>query len=163
VPPLGRGLWILITISACVGIAWLLTRPLGRDNFDTEIIAPATPVAEVLQPPNVTAPDGKQIHTNHCAQCHGDRGDGNGLAAPFLYPKPRNFGEAKVRLVLTNNAIPTDEDLMRVVTRGMPGSAMFPFGHLPEEERKALVTYVRGLIKVSLLDRLQKEAEAKGE
>ena len=45
----------------------------------------------------------------------------------------------------------------------MPGSAMFPFGHLPEAERKALVAHVRRLIRDGLEDQLRKEAKEFGE
>jgi cytochrome c oxidase cbb3-type subunit 2 len=84
--------------------------------------------------------DGKQLYAQHCQACHGEQGDGNGPAARCLYPRPRNFGEAKFRLVSTNNGIPTDQDLMATITRGMPGSAMFPFGHLSEAGLIALVS-----------------------
>lgn len=106
---------------------------------------------------------GKQLYTNHCAACHGEKGDGNGPAARFLYPKPRNFGEGKFRLVSTVNRMPTDTDLVRVVTRGMPGSAMVPFGHLSEAERLALVGHVRQLAHEGLLEQYRQEVEKAGE
>ena len=49
-----------------------------------------------------------------------------GIAARFLYPKPRDFTSAEFRLVTTTNLVPTEDDLFQVITRGMPGSAMFP-------------------------------------
>jgi mono/diheme cytochrome c family protein len=107
--------------------------------------------------------NGKVLYTQHCANCHGDQGDGNGPAARFLYPRPRNFGEAKFRLATTANSMPTDDDLMRVITRGMPGSAMFPFGHLSEGERQSLVAYVRELTLTSFVDGAKREAEKAGE
>jgi len=106
---------------------------------------------------------GKLLYEQHCLQCHGQDGDGNGPAARFLYPRPRNFGEAKFRLVTTGNSIPTDEDLMRVITRGMPGSAMFPFGHLSEMDRKNLVAYMRDLTRRSFILSVQRSAAARGE
>jgi mono/diheme cytochrome c family protein len=106
---------------------------------------------------------GKLLYGNHCAQCHGDQGDGNGPAAQYLYPKPRNFGEAKFRLATTDNRLPTDDDLFRVITRGMPGSAMFPFGHLSEAERQALVQHVRRLTRDGLAERFRRDALAAGE
>ena len=95
----------------------------------------------------------------YCAACHGENGDGNGPAARFLYPKPRNFREGQFRLVTTTNRVPSDEDLMRVLERGMPGSAMFPLGHLAEADRKALVAHVRRLIREGLEDRLPQGGE----
>ncbi len=34
---------------------------------------------------------GKPIFLSFCAQCHGVKGDGNGVAAPALMQKPANF------------------------------------------------------------------------
>jgi mono/diheme cytochrome c family protein len=105
---------------------------------------------------------GKQLYGSYCAQCHGDKGDGNGPAAKFLYPKPRDFGEAKFRLVTTTNRVPSDDDLMRVISRGMPGSAMFPFDHLSESDRQALVTYVRHLTRTTKEELFRRQAEEEG-
>jgi DMSO reductase family type II enzyme heme b subunit len=96
---------------------------------------------------------GRQLYGNYCAACHGDKGDGNGPAARYLYPKPRNFTEGRFRYVSTVNKMPSDEDLLQVITRGMPGSAMFPFAHLAEADRLALVGYVRHLTQTGWLER----------
>jgi mono/diheme cytochrome c family protein len=109
------------------------------------------------------APDGKQLYTVHCSQCHGDAGDGQGPAAKFLYPRPRNFGDAQFRLASTTNQMPSDEDLFAVITRGMPGSAMFPFAHLSEPERRALVAQVRELTRTGLFQKGKLASEAAGE
>jgi mono/diheme cytochrome c family protein len=122
---------------------------------------PAHP--DAAAPAQVRPADGKQLYAQHCQSCHGERGDGQGPAARFLFPRPRNFGEAKFRLVSTANGIPTDQDLLATITRGMPGSAMFPFGHLTEAERLALVGQVRSLIHSAFIDRAKREAEAGGE
>jgi mono/diheme cytochrome c family protein len=113
--------------------------------------------------PAPAAARGKELFANHCAGCHGDKGDGNGRAAPFLYPRPRNFGEAKFRLATTANRQPTDQDLLAVITRGMPGSAMFPFAHLPEADRLALVAHVRQLTRAGIEERVRQEAAKSGE
>jgi mono/diheme cytochrome c family protein len=120
---------------------------------------PASPVAAA----KVDVEAGKKLFDANCAGCHGDTGDGNGLAARVLYPKPRNFREAKFRLVTTTNRIPSDEDLLNTITRGMPGSAMFPFGHLPEADRKTLVGYVRHLMRRGVEDRLRRAAADAGD
>src|SRR5262249_55245449 len=51
----------------------------------------------------------------------------------------------------------------QVITRGMPGSAMFPFGHLPEGDRKALVVYVRHLLREGAIEQARQQAAAMGE
>jgi DMSO reductase family type II enzyme heme b subunit len=125
--------------------------------------APAQGVAPEQAKTAAAVPDGPQLFGRYCAACHGENGDGNGLAARFLYPKPRNFRDGQFRLVTTSNRVPSDEDLMRVVVRGMPGSAMFPMGHLGEPERKQLVAHVRRLIRDGIEDRLRREAKEFGE
>ena len=127
------------------------------------VAAPAKEVSPEQAKTAATVPNGPQLFGRYCAACHGENGDGNGLAARFLYPKPRNFREGHFRLVTTTNRVPSDEDLMRVVVRGMPGSAMFPMGHLGEADRKDLVAHVRRLIRDGLEDQLRKEAKEFGE
>lgn len=91
--------------------------------------------------------DGKALYAQHCAACHGDPGDGKGFAAPWLFPKPRDFRTGKFRLVSTTNATPTREDLHAVLLRGMPGSSMPPWAHLPQAERELLVDEVLQLYR----------------
>ncbi len=88
---------------------------------------------------------GKRVYDRQCAACHGATGRGDGEAAYLLYPKPRDLTKAQYRLVSTWERVPTDEDLFRVISRGMPGSAMPSWGHLPEESRWGLVHYVKSL------------------
>jgi cytochrome c len=119
---------------------------------------------ESATPPEMTQlAVGKQLYANYCTACHGEKGDGNGPAANYLNPKPRNFGEGKFRLVSTVNRLPTDEDLLRVLERGMPGSAMFPFAHLSESDREALVVFVRFLMETALAERIRRQAAEQGE
>jgi mono/diheme cytochrome c family protein len=88
---------------------------------------------------------GKRVYEKQCAACHGLDGRGQGEATYLLYPKPRDFVAAQYRLVSTWEGVPTDDDLFGVITRGMPGSAMPSWGHLPERERWGLVHYVKSL------------------
>jgi mono/diheme cytochrome c family protein len=89
---------------------------------------------------------GKAVYDRHCAACHGEKGDGNGPAAVWLYPKPRNFGLGLYKIQSTPaGSLPTDEDLLRSVTRGLGGSSMPSFDYLPEDQRRAVVDYVKHL------------------
>jgi mono/diheme cytochrome c family protein len=88
---------------------------------------------------------GKQIYQQECAACHGKDGKGAGEAAYLLYPRPRNLVAAKYRLVSTWEGVPTDSDLYFTISRGIPGSAMPSFSHLPEKNRWALLHYVKSL------------------
>lgn len=68
---------------------------------------------------------GKELYLKSCSQCHGEAGDGKGPAAERLFPKPRDFttGAYKIRTT-PNGEIPTDEDLSRAISEGLPGSTM---------------------------------------
>jgi mono/diheme cytochrome c family protein len=88
---------------------------------------------------------GQALYAKQCASCHGVEGRGDGPAAYLLSPKPRDLRAARYRLVSTWEGIPTDDDLMRTLTRGIPGSAMPSWAHLPEADRRALVAYVKTL------------------
>jgi mono/diheme cytochrome c family protein len=93
---------------------------------------------------------GKTTFEKQCAPCHGAAGDGQGEAAYLLYPRPRDFTRGEFRLVSTWEGIPTDEDLFRTISRGMPGSAMPSWAHLPERTRWGLVHYVKSFSKTPL-------------
>ena len=88
---------------------------------------------------------GKALYVRQCAACHGVEGRGDGQAAYLLFPKPRDLRAAHFRLVSTWERLPTDDDLFRTISRGIPGSAMPSWGHLPEADRWALVRYVKSL------------------
>lgn len=73
-------------------------------------------------------------------------GDGNGPAAVWLFPRPRDFSAGLFKIKSTPGmALPTDDDLLGTVTRGMPGSSMPSFTYLTEAERRAAVAYVKEL------------------
>jgi mono/diheme cytochrome c family protein len=127
------------------------------------VSAPSKTPPERSATPESLIATGKELYANYCAACHGETGDGNGPAARFVYPKPRNFREAKFRLVTTTNRVPSDDDLLRVLEHGMPGSAMFSFAHLAEPDRRALVAYVRQLTRRGVEDHLRQVAAEFGE
>ncbi|MBI1870316.1 MAG: c-type cytochrome [Chlamydiae bacterium] len=88
---------------------------------------------------------GKALFGKQCAVCHGPQGAGDGPAAYLLYPKPRDFTRNEFRLISTTQMKATDEDLFETITRGMPGSSMPSWEHLSDQDRWALVYYVRYL------------------
>jgi cytochrome c oxidase cbb3-type subunit I/II len=62
---------------------------------------------------------GKEVYERRCIGCHGEKGDGNGPAATFLFnQRPRNFSAGVFKFRLTQKPIPTDGDLLRTITRG---------------------------------------------
>ncbi len=94
-----------------------------------------------------TAESGSDLYARHCAACHGKTGDGQGVATPYLFPKPRDIRSGRFRLVSTKNNVPTREDLHAVLLRGMPGSSMPPWRHLSDAQRDLLVDEVLRLYR----------------
>lgn len=99
-----------------------------------------------------SAEEGSQLYLRHCAACHGEKGDGQGIAAKFVFPKPRDFRAGRFRLVNTANGIPSNADLEAVLKRGMPGSAMLPWAHLGDEAVGLLVKQVRQFHREGIRD-----------
>jgi len=86
---------------------------------------------------------GEMLFAKYCTICHGDNGDGAGKFAYLMNPRPRNLQQGNFKLATTQNQIPSDDDLLRTISNGMPGSAMPPWGHLPLTDLKALTAFVR--------------------
>lgn len=96
---------------------------------------------------------GELLYNRHCASCHGSNGNGQGPAAFLLYPKPRNFttGVYKFRSTPTGNP-PTDDDLMRTIRQGIPGTSMPAWDVLHEKEIKEIVAYIKSFAKKKFED-----------
>jgi mono/diheme cytochrome c family protein len=105
---------------------------------------------------------GKRTFEQQCAACHGAAGDGESDAAYLLYPRPRDFTMGQYRIMSTWDNVPTDEDLFRTISRGMPGSAMPSWAHLPEETRWGLVHYVKSFSKRPLKVEANREPDKFG-
>jgi DMSO reductase family type II enzyme heme b subunit len=87
---------------------------------------------------------GKMIYEKRCYYCHGIKGDGNGPVAPRLDPKPRNFIRNEYMIRSTElGKLPTDEDLFRIITSGVEGTAMPFWSNLSNEERWQVLYYIK--------------------
>lgn len=139
---LRRGVWIGLTLITGGLVVWGVWR--------------------MATPPD-PAQHTRQLYERDCAACHGVRGDGRGEAAYLLQPKPRNFRAGRFRLVSSEELQPTREDLFRVITRGMPGTAMPPWGHLDEADRWALAEYVLHLSREGWLQLAMSRGETREE
>jgi mono/diheme cytochrome c family protein len=88
--------------------------------------------------------DGREAYTRYCVGCHGVNGDGNGDAARFMHPRPRDFQAARFKFSSTRaGRLPTDEDLRRTIVEGLKGSAMPPWNLLPDQTVTALIAYIK--------------------
>jgi len=87
---------------------------------------------------------GKNVYLKNCAQCHGEKGDGEGYATPHLYPRPRDFttGRFKVRTT-PSGALPTHQDLVNIIRRGMPYTSMPAWPDLSAQEVSDLAYFIK--------------------
>lgn len=79
---------------------------------------------------------GQEVFTVNCVACHGEKGLGDGPAAVALDPKPRSFVNDKFK----NGHKPAQ--VFKTISEGLAGTPMVAYGHLPEEDRWALVYHV---------------------
>ncbi len=101
---------------------------------------------------------GKEKYMAVCSMCHGNAAMGDGPAGAALNPKPRNLVEGK--WVAGGKTI----DLFNTIKKGLPGTAMAPFGHLPLLDRWAITHFVRSITKNAPADDAKAlEQFAKGE
>ena len=143
-------------------VTLLLALDLGRSYYarvgyahPSEICQPNPAVyADLSWPPGAALgsdrPLGERIYARRCTVCHGPDGRGNGPAAPSMIPRPRDFTLARFKYKSTaGDDPPTDEDLRRVVTRGLNASAMPSFSDLlTENEIGAVVEQVKRLAQL---------------
>jgi len=88
----------------------------------------------------------KQVYEKRCAWCHGWEGAGDGPAAEFLNPRPRDFtsGVYKYKTSPFDQPVPSDDDVLRTIKEGLPGTSMPGWTDLlSESDMKGLVTYIK--------------------
>jgi mono/diheme cytochrome c family protein len=92
-----------------------------------------------------SAARGQAVYQKACAACHGETGNGKGQGAAPLNPKPRDFTTGIYKFRTTSlGELPTDSDLLKVVTNGIPHTQMPPFKNvLTGQERLDVVAYIK--------------------
>lgn len=81
---------------------------------------------------------GKKVYETACLPCHGAQGRGDGTAAKYLDPKPRDLSDP------TLLAPQTDGELFWKITEGRSNMPSFKEA-LSEEERWQVIHYLRAL------------------
>lgn len=79
---------------------------------------------------------GEKVAKTNCVSCHGAKGKGDGAAAVALNPKPADWTSQKVQAE-------SDGEIFWKISNGR--GAMPPWKHLPENDRWALIRYIRSL------------------
>jgi cytochrome c len=108
-----------------------------------------TVLAEKPEDNRATRERGRVIYEQSCLFCHGAEGKGDGPAGWFIgrysSPHPRDFTTEGYKLRSTESgSLPTDQDLFRTVTQGIPGY-MPSFVGLTETERWQVIAHVKSM------------------
>jgi high-affinity iron transporter len=81
---------------------------------------------------------GAELFQTHCAECHGDEGDGDGFAVanlPIPIP-PTDFTRERLSM----------NESLRILRNGVPGTSMAPWGdRLSETEMQSVAGYLQTL------------------
>ncbi len=114
------------------------------------ILALAFVLLPAFPPSRLSAQDlerGRELYDRWCLACHGETGTGDGEAAAYMLPRPRDFTGALYQIRTTaSGELPTDDDLRRVMELGIPGTAMPGWtDRLSSGERDDVIGYIKSL------------------
>ena len=111
-------LWVLLWVGSMLLPAAAVAQDFAAKGFK---VVPTSP--RQATPEDLAA--GKLLYEELCSQCHGESGDGQGVMADLLKPRPRDFRRGIYKIRRTpQGELPTDEDLFRIISNGMPASSM---------------------------------------
>ena len=111
----------------------------GRRRFNEPLTLGGKQVsAEVLN-------EGHEVYLHYCYACHGEKGDGNGPAAPTMRPPPRDLTTGTFKFGgVAAGELPHDDDLAEILRRGLSGTPMLPWD-MSERERMSVIQFVKTL------------------
>jgi len=133
---MSRSLGCRASVLALVAGLTLAGAALAQEHWT----APASEKAKKNPLPNdkKVIEQGEKIAQINCVSCHGAKGKGDGVAAVALNPKPADWTAGHVQ----NE---TDGELFWKISNGR--GPMPPWSHLPENDRWAVIRYIRSLKK----------------
>jgi cytochrome c oxidase cbb3-type subunit I/II len=100
---------------------------------------------------------GKAVYERYCMGCHGVKGDGKGIYAEGLNPRPRDFTKGIYKWTSgPSGSLPTDHDLIDTISEGVHGTAMPPWGALRDSDKSSVVEFIK-----SFSTRFQQEKPGK--
>jgi mono/diheme cytochrome c family protein len=83
-------------------------------------------------------PAGEQLYRGYCAVCHGEKGDGRGIAAPSFGGKIADF---------TNPEYWKKADDKKIATVILKGQGRMPAQSVSPEEARTIVEYMKSAFK----------------
>lgn len=130
----------LVSCIALLGaLVAISPRNATAQQVDTTWVAP--PSASTMKSPLVDQQEaeraGKVIYERMCVICHGEKGDGKGVASVTLEPRPADFLSIRVE-------DESDGAIFWKLTHGKPPMASYAT-LLNEDQRWELVAYLRTL------------------
>jgi cytochrome c oxidase cbb3-type subunit I/II len=149
-PPALTALTLVLPSQEMVGLVRYVQKLGTNRGAWREVFEPQNVAVSVMSIPSgrdlLTL--GRQVYESRCIGCHGPKGDGNGAAATFLSPKPRDFTVGVFKFRTTpSGSLPTDGDLYRTITRGVRWTAMPTWHELSDKERMAVAGYIKTFSK----------------
>jgi len=84
---------------------------------------------------------GKDLYLSSCASCHGDEGNGDGIAGAGLNPPARNFTD-------NSNWVngKSISAMFKTLEEGIDGTAMLAYEYLPIADRFAMIHFIHSLM-----------------
>lgn len=128
-----------VFIVAALGSALLLAGWTPAQNEDWQAPPEAKKMKNPVTPNADNLASARAIYMDKCANCHGDKGAGNGPEADMYTPAPADFTDAKMMNGMT------DGELFWKMTEGrkpMPGFKK----DLTDEQRWQVVNFLRTLV-----------------
>lgn len=101
-------------------------------------VSPPVDIMKMGKPTQEMTDKGKTLFQTNCVSCHGNEGQGDGVAGASLNPKPRNFHD----LNGWKNG-PKFSGMYKTLQEGITGSAMPSFSTLLPQDRIDLIHYIR--------------------
>jgi mono/diheme cytochrome c family protein len=124
-----RVLGLFLTASLALGGTALAQAPWVAPDAEKAKKNPLPSDKKVLE-------QGEKVAKVNCVSCHGAKGKGDGVAASALNPKPADWTSKRVQ-------DESDGELFWKISNGR--GAMPPWKHLPDNDRWALVRYIKSL------------------
>lgn len=153
---------VFVTVALLAAFARPSSKPGSVPRQDDEAPVADLPLAD--WPISVSAARGRKVYEENCIGCHGNEGLGDGTASAYLNPLPRNFQSNRFKFRSTEPGnLPTEDDLFRTVTYGLPGSSMPGFPLVSEGKRRDVVAYVLHLAGYGFGRQLARQAMIKDE
>jgi len=128
----------LYVFASAAAVPWLIALACAL------LLVAATPSRAAQTQQQILRTEGATVYARYCVGCHGVAGDGHGPAAAMLITKPRDFTKGVFKFRSTpSGSLPTDQDLYRVISRGVFRTSMPEWSLLTERDRLAVIEYVK--------------------